>query len=98
MYQCQTDGYHHTISSGNPDDHRSNPGVLIALPKGWVCPSPGCEYTQYWAHSFMADEEFLATTRKYHEDLFALAESDPNGVDDEVETRDGDAVAHEDSQ
>lgn len=28
-------------------------GVLIATEHGWVCPS--CDYTQQWAHSFMAD-------------------------------------------
>ena len=28
-------------------------GVLIATENGWVCPS--CDYTQDWAHSFMAE-------------------------------------------
>lgn len=29
--------------------------VLAAVPEGWVCPSETCDYTQNWAHNFMAD-------------------------------------------
>lgn len=25
-------------------------GLLVATPEGWVCPVPGCGYTQQWAH------------------------------------------------
>jgi hypothetical protein len=28
---------------------------LVATTDGWVC--PGCDYTQGWAHTFMADPE-----------------------------------------
>lgn len=28
-------------------------GLLVATPDGWACPA--CDYTQTWAHDFMAD-------------------------------------------
>jgi hypothetical protein len=31
--------------------------VLEATQSGWVCPDPTCEYTQDWAHAFMADPD-----------------------------------------
>jgi hypothetical protein len=31
-------------------------GTLIATNDGWVC--SGCDYTQDWAHDFMADGAF----------------------------------------
>jgi hypothetical protein len=31
--------------------------VLEATPAGWACPDPTCEYTQDWAHAFMADPD-----------------------------------------
>lgn len=37
---------------GKHGEEGGDKGVLIATAKGWVCPS--CEYTQDWAHSFMA--------------------------------------------
>lgn len=29
--------------------------ILIATTAGWVCPCPGCDYTQGWAHAFTAE-------------------------------------------
>jgi hypothetical protein len=31
--------------------------VLIATENGWICPCPGCDYTQQWAHRFMAEPQ-----------------------------------------
>lgn len=36
--------------------------ALVAHPEGWKCPC--CDYTQNWAHDFMADSK----GRKQHED------------------------------
>ncbi|WP_405558927.1 hypothetical protein OHV08_33875 [Streptomyces canus] len=29
--------------------------ILVATPAEWICPDPSCDYTQDWAHAFMAD-------------------------------------------
>lgn len=34
--------------------------VLVATPDGWVCPTPGCDYTQAWAHDFMANRGWIS--------------------------------------
>jgi hypothetical protein len=34
------------------DKHLDGEGVLVATPECWVCPY--CDYTQDWAHEFMA--------------------------------------------
>lgn len=46
-------GYVHEFTC--PHEH-GEPGkyVLRATPNGWHCPR--CDYTQDWAHDFMADE------------------------------------------
>lgn len=52
----QNDGWHHpfTCGSGNRADaaHLDGEGVLVATAQGWKCPY--CDYTQDWAHGFMA--------------------------------------------
>jgi hypothetical protein len=35
------------------DNH--GPAVLLASPWGWDCPDGDCEYTQDWAHLWMAN-------------------------------------------
>lgn len=35
------------------DDGSWNDRLLVATTAGWVCPT--CDYTQDWAHTFMAD-------------------------------------------
>lgn len=35
--------------------HRDGEGVLVATRDGWVCPDD--DYTQTWAHDFMAKED-----------------------------------------
>jgi hypothetical protein len=50
-------GHKEYAQAENLRDH----GLLVATPEGWVCPTPGCEYTQDWAHDFMVEytEEVL---------------------------------------
>ena len=36
-------------------DRHGNAKVLIATEYGWRCPDDECDYTQDWAHAFMAD-------------------------------------------
>lgn len=38
---------------GHHGEEGGDTGVLIATYEGWVCPS--CDYTQDWAHGFMAN-------------------------------------------
>ena len=48
-----------TSSLGTKEKHVvAAPEVLIATPDGWICPS--CDYTQDWAHGFMADGSWRA--------------------------------------
>ena len=35
------------------DEHGGDYGQLVATPNGWVCPVPGCDFTQDWAHAAM---------------------------------------------
>lgn len=32
---------------------------LVATTNGWKCSSPLCDYTQSWAHSFMAEKGWI---------------------------------------
>lgn len=50
----QASGRFHPFTCGKRDDHQSE-GVLVATREGWVCEEPGCDYTQDWAHDFMAE-------------------------------------------
>lgn len=51
----QTAGYFHPFTCGRRDEHRDNPGVLVATADGWHCPAEGCGYVQGWAHGFMSE-------------------------------------------
>jgi len=48
----QQSGEIHPFTCGNPKCR----AVLAATKDGWVCPIPGCGYTQNWAHDFMTKE------------------------------------------
>lgn len=62
-YQTHTAGglpAFHPFTCGNRSDGKHGTeggdiGVLIATEDGWVCPH--CDYTQKWAHGFMAGQE-----------------------------------------
>lgn len=41
----------HPFTCGGDHDRPVN---LVATRSGWVCPDPECDYTQDWAHEFMA--------------------------------------------
>ncbi|MFJ6729425.1 hypothetical protein ACIQPQ_31435 [Streptomyces sp. NPDC091281] len=51
----QERGDMHPFTCGS-DRHDQSP-PLDATHSGWICPDPACEYTQDWAHAFMADPE-----------------------------------------
>lgn len=47
----------HPFTCGWRSEHPEHEGVLEAREGGWSCPAEGCQYTQNWAHPFMADPE-----------------------------------------
>jgi len=55
LNKFQHSGRFHPFTCGKRSDHNNN-DILVATPAGWVCPYPGCDYTQGWAHDFMADQ------------------------------------------
>jgi hypothetical protein len=54
-------GYWHPFTCS----YRARPGhgdrPLVATREGWHCPDEDCEYTQDWAHDFMADLDWVRT-------------------------------------
>lgn len=56
LNRFQRSGYVHPFTCGHRDRHDL---TLVATPTGWECPDVSCDYTQTWAHSFMADKEFM---------------------------------------
>lgn len=59
MNAYQEAGMFHPFTCGNDSRHRN----LVATEKGWICPD--CDYTQNWAHPFMADTDVLELVNKY---------------------------------
>jgi hypothetical protein len=52
LNEFQQSGFMHPFTC--PNNHGSNEArTLRATHNGWTCPN--CEYTQGWAHDFMAD-------------------------------------------
>ncbi|MFZ3592279.1 hypothetical protein [Streptomyces sp. BH104] len=49
----QQTGGMHPFTCGT--EHHVQSPVLDATHSGWICPDPSCDYTQDWAHAFMAD-------------------------------------------
>lgn len=59
LNRFQSLSFVHPFTCGN-DQHSGQNPKLVAGPNGWCCPDPrdeGCEYTQSWAHAFMADPD-----------------------------------------
>lgn len=54
LNRYQRAGVCHPFTCGRRDEHRDDPGVLVAGRDGWTCPADGCDYRQGWAHAFMA--------------------------------------------
>jgi len=80
LNRFQTGGYFHPFTCGRRDRHRHDEGVLIATRDGWECPAEDCDYTQTWAHAFMADQAWNDEQRRYRDELWAIATSDPEGT------------------
>jgi hypothetical protein len=57
----QASGAMHPFTCGNRPHPGNAEAVLVATPEGWVCRD--CDYTQDWAHAFMADPETLELLR-----------------------------------
>ena len=51
----QRSGAFHPFTCGHDprNEHSDGEGILVARRDGWMCPDD--DYTQAWAHSFMAD-------------------------------------------
>ncbi len=65
----QVDGWMHPFTCGpcrdtlgtiTPDGALDD-RLLVATVDGWVCPT--CDYTQNWAHAFMADADFATRVK-----------------------------------
>lgn len=52
LNRWQTSGIFHPFTCGKRDGHEGE-GILTATINGWVCQE--CDYTQDWAHDFMAN-------------------------------------------
>ena len=55
-YQTARKFHPFTCPNRNDGKHREfngDKGALVATMRGWVC--PWCDYTQTWAHGFMAN-------------------------------------------
>jgi hypothetical protein len=61
LNQYQSAGVMHPFTCG--EAHKGEV-LLVATTGGWVCADPSCDYTQDWAHGFMADGSFLANHQK----------------------------------
>ncbi len=58
LNEWQTLGHFHPFTCGSDRHDWPAPGgrpSLLATPDGWVCPHEDCDYTQKWAHPFMAE-------------------------------------------
>lgn len=53
MNGYQECGYFHPFTCGNCSNTS-----LKATKEGWICPNDGCDYTQDWCHTFMADSSW----------------------------------------
>lgn len=65
----QVAGVMHPFTCGNRSershvwrDGDGDLGLLMATPAGWTCPQ--CDYTQDWAHGFMADWSWRSWPRR----------------------------------
>lgn len=52
QWQQRNDVHPFTCPNRGDGKHTDGGGILIAGPRGWVCPY--CDYEQTWAHGFMA--------------------------------------------
>jgi hypothetical protein len=66
LNQYQASGYLHPFTCGRPGrlNHGDYQGRLVATKDGWHC--EGCDYTQDWAHSWMADWGWMGAGQPLH--------------------------------
>lgn len=43
------------VHDDTDDEVFADPVLLVATEAGWVCPREDCDYTQGWAHDWMAN-------------------------------------------
>lgn len=56
LNEFQRSGFFHQFTCPRDHPYWSRGHVLlVAYPSGWVCEIGICDYTQDWAHSWMAD-------------------------------------------
>lgn len=68
----QRDGLMHPFTCRNRPHPEHWGDVLVATAAGWECPTPDdvCDYTQTWAHAFMADPEVRQRLHRYYDEIF----------------------------
>jgi hypothetical protein len=57
LNQYQTSGTFHPFTCINRPHFGDSEAVLVATSDGWICLE--CDYTQNWAHAFMADPKVI---------------------------------------
>ncbi len=57
LNRYQREGLMHPFTC--PSDKHVMRLMLVATRDGWKCLLQDCDYTQDWAHAFMADEEWM---------------------------------------
>ena len=72
LNRYQREGLMHPFTC--PSDKHPIHVTLIATREGWKCLLNDCDYTQTWAHGFMADETWM--------DNHPLAAFVPEGADE----------------
>lgn len=74
LNRFQASQYMHPFTCGKRSEHRDNEGILIATEEGWRCPVETCDYTQDWAHWFMADVGMVEQGEERQRELWGLDE------------------------
>ena len=64
LNQFQLEELAHPFTCPRHDSAEVGETVLTATRDGWVCPREGCDYTQDWAHDYMADPQMHAQIRR----------------------------------
>lgn len=70
LNRYQQAGFMHPFTCGG-DECRE---VLVATENGWKCPN--CDYTQNWAHPFMASKESNDQGENMYKNIFSENQDD----------------------
>lgn len=71
LNEYQQVGFMHPFTCGNEGCRND----LVATKNGWICSDPDCNYTQDWAHDFMANGKFVAAQLRMNQ-LFSCRHKD----------------------